>query len=132
MCASVVPPSPLCLVEDVATARNAEEPIHSPWLIGMGERLLASGEHADHVAAWTTDFMAAGQLLACHVAQAVRDLDLLPAPMVFRPAEEQGWGIGACICCVIPPWPQSATAEEQGWGIGACIPSQSTSWSIPL
>lgn len=108
MCASVVPPSPLYLVEDVATARNAEEPIHSPWLIGMGERLLASGEHADHVVAWTSDFMAAGQLLACHVAQAVRDLDLLPAPMVLRPA------------------------EEQGWGIGACIPSQSTSWSIPL
>ena len=63
-------------------------PIHSPWLMGMGGLLMASGEHADHVAARAADFVATGQLLACHVAQAVRDLNLLPASMTFCLAEE--------------------------------------------
>lgn len=62
-------------------------PIHSPWLSGVGGLILANGEHADRVAEHAVDFIANGQLLACHVSQAVRDLDLLPSSLAFRPTE---------------------------------------------
>jgi LuxR family transcriptional regulator, quorum-sensing system regulator LasR len=52
-------------------------PIHSNWLNGAGMLLLASAEHADRSAARAADYLGAGQLLACHVSQAVRDLGLL-------------------------------------------------------
>ena len=89
-------------------------PIHSPWLIGMGGLLLASGEHADHVAARAADFVATGQLLACHVAQAVRDLDLLPASMAFRPAEELTPREVECLQWAAAGLPAQAIAQRMG------------------
>lgn len=62
-------------------------PIHSPWLSGVGALIIANGEQADRVAAHASEFIANSQLLACHISQAVRDLNLLPGALNFRPTE---------------------------------------------
>ncbi|MBN9338942.1 MAG: hypothetical protein ABT02_10275 [Comamonadaceae bacterium SCN 68-20] len=89
-------------------------PVHSPWLIGMGGLLLASAEHADRVAARAADFVATGQLLACHVAQAVRNLDLLPASMAFRPTEELTPREAECLQWAASGLPAQAIAQRMG------------------
>lgn len=87
-------------------------PIHSPWLRGAGGLILASGEHADDVAARAPGFVAAGQLLACHVSQAVRDLNLLPASMAFRPAEELSAREVECLQWAACGLPAQAIADR--------------------
>ena len=89
-------------------------PVHSPWLIGMGGLIMASAEHADRVAERAADFVATGQLLACHVAQAVRNLDLMPASMAFRPSEELTPREAECLQWAATGLPAQVIAKRMG------------------
>lgn len=62
-------------------------PIHSPWLSGCGGLILATGEQADRTAKRAGEFLGLAQLLACHISQAVRDLDLFPSVQALRKGE---------------------------------------------
>jgi DNA-binding CsgD family transcriptional regulator len=67
---------------------GATLPIHSNWLNGMGCLAVGTSDDADKAAHHVAERLAASQLLACYVSQAVRDLTLLPGEFRFAQREE--------------------------------------------